>query len=164
VFLWSTRARCVTDSSKLNEFIGHSGLPFFSRNIRRGPESTHHLRNQIEKIVVIEIVEAAGVELSARDENKEVIENLGHHKTLNPHKWAFHCTRIAHTKDSRCAPTNKSSNEYRNAFIHSFQLADDSPATDSVQPIGSLMAILRQLRWARREIPEADHTKPAKVG
>ena len=48
-------------------------------------------------------MEAAGVELFFRDENKEVIEKLGTPQTLNPHKWAFHCTRIAHTKGATLA-------------------------------------------------------------
>ena len=42
-------------------------------------------------------MEAAGVELFVRDENKEVIEKLGTLKTQNHQKRAFHCTRIAHT-------------------------------------------------------------------
>ena len=50
-------------------------------------------------------MEAAGVELSCRIENKQVIEELGTPQTLDAHKWAFHCTRIAHgRRDSRCAP------------------------------------------------------------
>jgi hypothetical protein len=48
-------------------------------------------------------MEAAGVELFVRDENKEVIEKLRTPQTLNPHKRAFHCTRIAHTKGATLA-------------------------------------------------------------
>ena len=52
------------------------------------------------------MVEAAGVELSRRIENRELIEKLENRDTRNTHDWAFHCTRIAHTKrrDSRRAP------------------------------------------------------------
>ena len=48
-------------------------------------------------------MEAAGVELSCRIENKQVIEKLGTPQTLDAHKWAFHCTCIAHKKGATLA-------------------------------------------------------------
>src|SRR5664280_1224012 len=68
----------------------------------------------------LKLVEAAGVELSRRIENRELIEKLENRNTRNTHDWAFHCTRIAHTKKTRLS--------LRSAFRKSFMNRRTIPA------------------------------------
>jgi len=70
------------------------------------------------------IVEAAGVGLFRRTENKQVIEKLGNPKTLDAHDWAFHCTRIAHTKKMRLSPRSA----FRKSFLNRRTIPDRSRA------------------------------------
>ena len=52
------------------------------------------------------MVEAAGVELNERSENKQLIRFSTSQKPRKPRQWAFHCTRIARDSEVRVEYTN----------------------------------------------------------